>query len=169
MRKWILIFLSLYSLSFANIYEKLNDFAYEKKPNKDFKVEEAKLVRFSQENKDCLELLIEDSRVRILNTYNSCQKLSKDENFRKFLNEDFLKLYKNKPYWVNENLQALKNVMQDIMIYYKLRYSFSKDIKDMSKNRNLDILNIDEKEGGTLLYKIPFCIGKIFKRRRLDE
>ena len=76
MRKWILIFLNLYSLSFANIYEKLNDFAYEKKPNKDFKVEEAKLVRFSQENKDCLELLVEDSRVRILNTYNSCQKLS---------------------------------------------------------------------------------------------
>lgn len=46
---------------------------------------------------------------------------------------------------INENLQNLKNTMQDIMIYYKLRYSFSKDVKDMSKNKNLDILNIDEK------------------------
>ncbi|HFP7747345.1 TPA: hypothetical protein ACHD58_001414, partial [Campylobacter jejuni] len=29
MKKCILFFFSLYSLSFANIYEKLNDFAYE--------------------------------------------------------------------------------------------------------------------------------------------
>ncbi|EAJ8994675.1 hypothetical protein E0050_04625, partial [Campylobacter jejuni] len=79
MKKYILIFFSLYSLSFANIYEKLNDFAYEKKPNKDFKIQEVKLVQFSQKNKDCLELLIEASQVRILNSYNSCQKLSKDE------------------------------------------------------------------------------------------
>lgn len=77
-------FFSLYSLSFANIYEKLNDFTYEKKPNKDFKIQEVKLVQFSQENKDCLELLIEASQVRILNSYNSCQKLSKDESFQKF-------------------------------------------------------------------------------------
>ncbi|MFK0512738.1 hypothetical protein ACISNS_05540, partial [Campylobacter jejuni] len=55
MKKYILIFFSLYSLSFANIYEKLNDFTYEKKPNKDFKIQEVKLVQFSQENKDCLE------------------------------------------------------------------------------------------------------------------
>ncbi|EAJ4006669.1 hypothetical protein DAF46_03705 [Campylobacter jejuni] len=161
MKKCILIFFSLYSLSFANIYEKLNDFAYEKKPNKDFKIQEVKLVQFSQENKDCLELLIEASQVRILNSYNSCQKLSKDESFQKFLNEDFLKLYKNNGYLINENLQNLKNTMQDIMIYYKLRYSFSKDVKDMSKNKNLDILNIDEKDGGTLLYKInnQACVG----------
>lgn len=61
-----------------------------------------------------------------------------------------MKIYKN-----------LKNTMQDIMIYYKLRYSFSKDVKDMSKNKNLDILNIDEKDGGTLLYKInnQTCVG----------
>lgn len=141
MKKCILFFFSLYSLSFANIYEKLNDFAYEKKPNKDFKIQEVKLVQFSQENKDCLELLIEAGQVRILNSYNSCQKLSKDESFQKFLNEDFLKLYKNNGYLINENLQNLKNTMQDIMIYYKLRYSFSKDVKDMSKNKNLDILN----------------------------
>ncbi|EAH9128238.1 TPA: hypothetical protein R4764_001656, partial [Campylobacter jejuni] len=83
MKKCILFFFSLYSLSFANIYEKLNDFAYEKKPNKDFKIQEVKLVQFSQENKDCLELLIEAGQVRILNSYNSCQKLSKDESFQK--------------------------------------------------------------------------------------
>ncbi|EAK6460211.1 TPA: hypothetical protein KLA79_001294, partial [Campylobacter jejuni] len=109
MKKCILFFFSLYSLSFANIYEKLNDFAYEKKPNKDFKIQEVKLVQFSQENKDCLELLIEAGQVRILNSYNSCQKLSKDESFQKFLNEDFLKLYKNNGYLINENLQNLKN------------------------------------------------------------
>lgn len=34
MKKCILIFFSLYSLSFANIYEKLNDFAYEKNRTK---------------------------------------------------------------------------------------------------------------------------------------
>lgn len=30
MKKCILFFFNLYSLSFANIYEKLNDFAYKK-------------------------------------------------------------------------------------------------------------------------------------------
>ncbi len=37
----------------------------------------------------------------------------------------------------------------------------SQYVKDMSKNKNLDILNIDEKDGGTLLYKInnQACVG----------
>ncbi len=89
MKKCILIFFSLYSLSFANIYEKLNDFAYEKKPNKDFKIQEVKLVQFSQENKDCLELLIEAGQVRILNSYNSCQKYLKMKVFKNFLMKIF--------------------------------------------------------------------------------
>jgi len=161
MKRYIFIFLSLYSLSFANIYEKLSDFAYEKKPNKDFKSYEVKLVEFSQDNKACLELLIQAEQVRILKSYNSCQALAKDENFQNFLNEDFLKLYKNDGYFVNKNLQELKKAMQDIMIYYKLRYSFSKDIGDMSRDKNLSILNIDEKKGGILLYKInnQACVG----------
>ncbi len=125
-----------------------------KKPNKDFKIQEVKLVQFLQDDKNCLELLIEAGRVRILKSYNECQKLSKDADFQKFLNEDFLRLYKNNGYSINENLQDLKRAMQDIMIYYKLRFAFSKNIQDMSKNKNLSILNIDEKEGGTLLYKI---------------
>ncbi|MFK0431364.1 hypothetical protein ACISMU_08995, partial [Campylobacter jejuni] len=60
MKKCILIFFSLYSLSFANIYEKLNDFAYEKKPNKDFKIYEVKLVHFLQAHYDFLQFLIVD-------------------------------------------------------------------------------------------------------------
>ncbi|ECC0749764.1 hypothetical protein GN741_08065, partial [Campylobacter coli] len=154
MKKVFPILISLCSLSLANVYEKLNDFAYEKKPNKDFKIQEVKLVQFLQDDKNCLELLIEAGRVRILKSYNECQKLSKDADFQKFLNEDFLRLYKNNGYSINENLQDLKKAMQDIMIYYKLRFAFSKNIQDMSKNKNLSILNIDEKEGGTLLYKI---------------
>ncbi|MFQ6342100.1 hypothetical protein [Campylobacter sp. VTCC 70190] len=161
MKGYIFIFLSLYSLGFANIYEKLSDFAYEKKPNKDFKSYEVKLIEFSQDNKACLELLIQAEQVRILKSYNSCQALAKDENFQNFLNEDFLRLYKNDGYFVNKNLQELKKAMQDIMIYYKLRYSFSKDIGDMSRDKNLSILNIDEKKGGILLYKInnQACVG----------
>lgn len=154
MKKVFPILISLCSLSLANVYEKLNDFAYEKKPNKDFKIQEVKLVQFLQDDKNCLELLIEAGQVRILKSYNECQKLSKDVDFQKFLNEDFLRLYKNNGYSINENLQDLKKAMQDIMIYYKLRFAFSKNIQDMSKNKNLSILNIDEKEGGTLLYKI---------------
>lgn len=166
MKRYIFIFLNLYSLGFANIYEKLSDFAYEKKPNKDFKSYEVKLIEFSQDNKACLELLIQAERVRILKSYNSCQALAKDENFQNFLNEDFLKLYKNDGYFVNKNLQELKKAMQDIMIYYKLRYSFSKDIEDMSRDKNLSILNIDEKKGGILLYKInnQACVGIELKK-----
>ncbi|EAJ9149493.1 hypothetical protein B1906_07370 [Campylobacter coli] len=161
MKKILPILIGFCSLSFANVYEKLNDFAYEKKPNKDFKIQEVKLVQFSQDNKKCLDLLIEAGQVRILKSYNECQKLSKDIEFQKFLNEDFLKLYKNDGYIIHENLQDLKKAMQDIMIYYKLRFAFSDNIQDMSKNKNLSILNIDKKEGGTLLYKInnQVCVG----------
>ncbi|EFT0310880.1 hypothetical protein HWF81_001349, partial [Campylobacter coli] len=108
MKKVFPILISLCSLSLANVYEKLNDFAYEKKPNKDFKIQEVKLVQFLQDDKNCLELLIEAGRVRILKSYNECQKLSKDADFQKFLNEDFLRLYKNNGYSINENLQDLK-------------------------------------------------------------
>ncbi|EGO3154757.1 hypothetical protein IT701_001434, partial [Campylobacter coli] len=66
MKKVFPILISLCSLSLANVYEKLNDFAYEKKPNKDFKIQEVKLVQFLQDDKNCLELLIEAGRVRIL-------------------------------------------------------------------------------------------------------
>ncbi|EGK7562485.1 hypothetical protein IO476_001530 [Campylobacter coli] len=161
MKKILPILIGFCSLSFANVYEKLNDFAYEKKPNKDFKIQEVKLIQFSQGNKNCLDLLIEVGQVRILKSYNECQKLSKDTEFQKFLNEDFLKLYKNDGYIIHENLQDLKKAMQDIMIYYKLRFAFSDNIQDMSKNKNLSILNIDKKEGGTLLYKInnQVCVG----------
>ncbi|EAI3823888.1 hypothetical protein XJ45_06325 [Campylobacter coli] len=161
MKKILPILIGFCSLSFANVYEKLNDFAYEKKPNKDFKIQEVKLIQFSQDNKNCLDLLIEAGQVRILKSYNECQKLGKDVNFQKFLNEDFLKLYKNDGYIIHENLQDLKKAMQDIMIYYKLRFAFSDNIQDMSKNKNLSILNIDKKEGGALLYKInnQACVG----------
>ncbi|HEB9345408.1 TPA: hypothetical protein RZK45_000154 [Campylobacter coli] len=161
MKKILPILIGFCSLSFANVYEKLNDFAYEKKPNKDFKIQEVKLIQFSQNNKNCLDLLIEVGQVRILKSYNECQKLSKDTEFQKFLNDDFLKLYKNDGYIIHENLQDLKKAMQDIMIYYKLRFAFSDNIQDMSKNKNLSILNIDKKEGGTLLYKInnQDCVG----------
>ncbi|SPV22618.1 periplasmic protein [Campylobacter coli] len=110
MKKVFPILISLCSLSLANVYEKLNDFAYEKKPNKDFKIQEVKLVQFLQDDKNCLELLIEAGQVRILKSYNECQKLSKDADFQKFLNEDFLRLYKNNGYSINENLQDLKRL-----------------------------------------------------------
>lgn len=159
--KKIFFLLSISTLALANIYENFSDFAYEKKPNKDFKIQEVKLVHFSKDNEDCLEILIEAKKVRIIKSYNVCQKFENDENFKAFLNKDFLELYNNNGKFVDENLRNLKNTMQDIMIYYKLRYSFGKDIKDMSKNPNLSILNIDEKKGGTLLYKInnQACVG----------
>ncbi len=103
MKKCILIFFSLYSLSFANIYEKLNDFAYEKKPNKDFKIQEVKLVQFSQENKDCLELLIEVSQVRILNSYNSNIEffIEEDKNILD-IQKEFLNIFN-----IDDNIKAL--------------------------------------------------------------
>lgn len=89
MKKVFPILISLCSLSLANVYEKLNDFAYEKKPNKDFKIQEVKLVQFLQDDKNCLELLIEAGQVRILKSYNECQKLSKDADFQNFLMKIF--------------------------------------------------------------------------------
>ncbi|AXP08594.1 hypothetical protein N4T57_04650 [Campylobacter hepaticus] len=161
MKKIILLFFNLYILSFANTYEKFNDFAYEKKSNKNFKIQELQLVTFFKNKQNCLEFLIEKDQIRIIKAYHSCQELVENKDFINFLNNDFLEIYKNNNDNINQNLKALKNTMQDIMIYYKLHYAFSKDIKDMSKNTNLSILNIDEKEGGVLLYKInqQACIG----------
>ncbi|MBZ7954906.1 hypothetical protein [Campylobacter molothri] len=161
MKKIASIFLSLYSLSYANIYEYLSDFAYKKKSDKNFKIDNVKIVHFSKNNKECLELLIKPNQVQILKTYNSCKNLEKDSNFNDFLNRDFLNLYKNDGQTISEMIQDLKRAMQDIMIYYKLHYNFSQNINDMSKNKNLSILNIDPKGGGTLLYKVnnQACVG----------
>ncbi|TKX32435.1 hypothetical protein [Campylobacter aviculae] len=161
MKKIATIILSLYSLSYANIYEDLSDFAYKKNSDKNFKVESAKIVHFFKNSKECLDLLIGPNQVQILKTYNSCKNLEKDLNFNNFLNHDFLTLYKNDGQMIRQITRDLKNAMQDIMIYYKLHYSFSQNKDDMSKNPNLDILNIDPKEGGTLLYKVnnQACVG----------
>ncbi|TKX30959.1 hypothetical protein [Campylobacter estrildidarum] len=167
MKKLATIFLSLYSLSYANIYEDLSDFAYKKVSDENFKVENAKIVHFFKNNKECLDLLISPKQVQILKSYNSCKNLEKDVDFNNFLNKDFLTLYKNDGKFIQEKILDLKNVMQDIMLYYKLHYAFSKDIKDMSKNKNLNVLNsIDTKEGGTLLYRInnQTCVGIELKK-----
>ncbi|MPV82103.1 hypothetical protein GC020_06615, partial [Campylobacter hepaticus] len=64
MKKIILLFFNLYILSFANTYEKFNDFAYEKKSNKNFKIQELQLVTFFKNKQNCLEFLIEKDQIR---------------------------------------------------------------------------------------------------------
>lgn len=158
--KYLFFLIVSYNFIFANIFESLKDFAYDKKVNQNISIKKAEILSFYDNKNPCIELLITDNEVSILKTFDSCKKLN-NATFLEFLNKDFLSLYQDKQLTLKKELKNLKNAMQDIMIYYKLHCSFSKDIKDMSKNQNLTILNIDEKEGGVLLYKInnQACIG----------
>lgn len=150
-----LLFLCLsFAFAFSNIYEKLSDFAYEKKPNKDIKLQESRVLSVQDKGKDCVELLITKDKVRILQVFDACQNLQKDQNFKDFLESDFLKLYQDDKEFIMTHLKSLQRIMQDLMLYYKLHFSFSNELEKMSKNPNLSILKLDEKEGGTLLFHV---------------
>ena len=150
MKKLVLL-LFLKCLALANVYEILSDFAYEKSQNKELKITDAKLLSLKQNQKPCLEILLTQNEVFILKAYQICKNLENDKAFKAFLNNDFLSLYKNKPDL--SELNSIKNAMRELMIYYKLHFSFAKNLSDMSKNKNLRILNLNE-NGGILLYKI---------------
>ncbi|WP_270960301.1 hypothetical protein [Campylobacter upsaliensis] len=149
----------------ANVYEEFSDFAYEK-VGRNFTLSEAKVVDYYQNKNFCLQLLVMPKKVMILKNSLECADLVKDESFLEFLNQDFLSLYYKDTNTLKKELDALKKVMQDIMVYYKIHSRFD---EGMIKNPNLNILKLDE-NGGTLLYKInnQACVGiELFKENKM--
>lgn len=157
------IFFILFFVCFAqaDIYEQLSDFAYTKKSNKNIKIKKALIADIYQNNKKCLKILIQDNKIDVLNYFNECKKINNDA-FLSFLNNDFLKLYKNDLISTNKYIKELKNIMQDIMISYKINNNFN------INNKNLNILNLNNKIGGIILFKVnnQDCVAiKIFKEK----
>lgn len=141
----------LFTFAFADIYQELSNFAYEKKPNQNIKVRELKLIEFTPDKEKCLELLIDQEQIRILRSFNSCKVLERDERFKNFLEKDFFSLYQSDDSTMLENVKRIKNIMQNIMVHYKLRRTLG---ENMSPDPNLTSVQMDENKGGTLAYKI---------------
>lgn len=162
----IFLTLCLPLMLLANIYEEFSDFAYEKRAGQGFKISDVKLVDFYQNEKFCLQILIDSKEVRVIKNSIKCENLAKDKSFLDFLNNDFLSLYHQDDTALQKELLSLKKVMRDIMVYYKLRLKFD---KAMIKDPNISILKLDE-NGGTLLYKInnQACVGiELFKENKM--
>lgn len=150
--KNLVFILLFFSFVFADIYEELRDFAYEKKSNKNIKIKEAKVVEFSRKDEKCLELLIQRNHIEILRIFNSCKTLEQDEGFKNFIEKDFFGLYQDSNSTAVENFKKIQNAIQDIMVYYKLRRTLG---QNMSRDSNLvAVKEIDHERGGTLVYKI---------------
>lgn len=155
--KKITLLLLIYSLSYANIYEILNNFAYDKK-SENIAIEKVNLVHFSYKKEKCVDFIIKDNEINILNTFNSCKNLKEDESFIHYLNQNFLPLYKQDNKFILQTIAEIQNIMRDIMVYYKIYYNLD---QNMIRNNKIQILSLDKKNGGLLLYKLnqEVCVG----------
>ncbi|WP_279042114.1 hypothetical protein [Campylobacter helveticus] len=163
--KFLVIFCFLPLMLLANVYEEFSDFAYEKRAGGNFNLSEVRLVDYYKNKKFCLQMIVSSKEVSILKSSLECEKLAKDKSFLEFLNRDFLNLYHKDTNALKKELEALKKVMRDIMVHYKLWLKFD---ENMIKEPNLSILNLNQ-DGGTLLYKInnQACVGiELFKEEK---
>lgn len=155
------------SLGANEIYSILNDFAFEKKESKNLNIVESRVLTLKKDNQKCLEILLNDKEVRILNIFEYCENLSKNSAFKAYLENEFFDLYKNDySEFINLQIKNLQRAMQDIMLYYKLHLTFTNDLKTMSKLDNLKLENLDKKEGGNIYFLVEnrACVELSFLR-----
>lgn len=162
MKKILILFCVCVSLM-ADIYEELSDYAY-KKNSENFKSKKVELLSFYKDGKKCVDLLLSSKNIRVLESFYSCKNLEKDINFENFLNKEFLMLYQSDMSELDKEMQHLKQLMRDIMVYYKLYHRLD---KDMVKNSAVEFLKLEKYEAN-LLFRInkQACVGiEIFKEK----
>ena len=154
--------LALFSgcIASANIYDTLKDFSYIKQSNKNIKIQKAQIIDvYDDNNEKCMKILIEDNNISVLEFQNKCLKF-KNNDFYSFLNNEFLKIYNSDLNSTNKYLWELKNIIKDIMVSYKINKNFN------IKSNNVKILNLNNKDGGIILFKVnnqDCAYIKIFK------
>ncbi|AJC86384.1 hypothetical protein [Campylobacter sp. RM16704] len=152
MRFLVIAFIGIFV--YANIYEDLNDFAYNKQNTLNLNANQALFLEYKKNKQACVDIVLAKDKVYVVKIYPLCENLNK-KSLNEYLNTQFISLYTKDLSKLRREIAEIKNIMRDFMIYYTLNQSFTNDIKKMSKNGKLQVYNkLDEKKGGKILYKI---------------
>ncbi|MBF7045032.1 hypothetical protein IY974_00435 [Campylobacter volucris] len=149
----ILFLLFIVSFSYANIYETLNDFAYNKQNSINLCFKEATILELKKDKKSCVDIILSDKKAYILKKYDSCKDVN-ETILNEYLNTNFMSLYLKDLTSMRKELSEIKNIIRDFMIYYTLNHSFANDLKLLSKSEKIHALNLDKNTGGKILYKV---------------
>lgn len=149
----ILFLLFIVSFSYANIYETLNDFAYNKQNSINLYSKEATILELKKDKKSCVDIVLSDKKAYILKKYDFCKDIN-EATLNKYLNTNFMSLYLKDLTSMRKELSEIKNIMRDFMVYYTLNRSFANDLKLLSKSEKIHALNLDKNTGGKILYKV---------------
>ncbi|MBF7068009.1 hypothetical protein IY885_07005 [Campylobacter volucris] len=149
----ILFLLFIVSFSYANIYETLNDFAYNKQNSINLYSKEATILELKKDKKSCVDIILSDKKAYILKKYDSCKDVN-EATLNEYLNTNFMSLYLKDLTSMRKELSEIKNIMRDFMVYYTLNHSFANDLKLLSKSGKIHALNLDKNTGGKILYKV---------------
>ncbi|WP_279176689.1 hypothetical protein [Campylobacter insulaenigrae] len=150
--KYLIIFLMLFC-AHANIYDTLNDFAYNKKNSSNIQTRDVLMIELKRDNKACIDMILNKNKIYILKKYDICDDVD-DFTLYKYLNQDFINLYFKDLTFIKQELIDIKNIMREIMLYYTLHHSFPNSVRDMSKNKKIDALNLNSNSGGQIIYKV---------------
>ncbi|HEC1804096.1 TPA: hypothetical protein R1720_001061, partial [Campylobacter lari] len=149
----ILLLLFIGFFSYANIYEDLNDFAYNKQNTLNLNSSQALFLEYKQNKQACADIVLTKNKAFVIKIYPLCENLN-EKSLNEYLNTQFISLYAKDLSKLRKEMADIKNIMRDFMIYYTLHQSFAKEIKKMSKNDKLQTYKLDEKKGGKILYKV---------------
>lgn len=149
----ILFLFFVISFSYADIYETLNDFAYNKQNSINLYSKEATILELKKDKKSCVDIVLSDKKAYVLKKYDSCKDVN-ETTLNEYLNTNFMSLYLKDLTSMRKELSEIKNIMRDFMIYYTLNHSFANDLKLLSKSEKIHALNLDKNIGGKILYKV---------------
>ncbi|TXE89431.1 hypothetical protein FPD38_01665 [Campylobacter volucris] len=149
----ILFLFFVISFSYADIYETLNDFAYNKQNSINLYSKEATILELKKDKKSCVDIVLSDKKAYVLKKYDSCKDVN-ETTLNEYLNTNFMSLYLKDLTSMRKELSEIKNIMRDFMIYYTLNHSFANDLKLLSKSEKIHALNLDKNTGGKIFYKI---------------
>lgn len=149
----ILFLLFIVSFSYANIYETLNDFAYNKQNSINLYSKEATILELKKDKKSCIDIILNDKKAYILKKYDSCKDVN-ETILNEYLNTNFMSLYLKDLTSMRKELSEIKNIIRDFMVYYTLNHSFANDLKFLSKSEKIHALKLDKNTGGKIFYKV---------------
>ncbi|OCX42285.1 hypothetical protein A7X81_03560 [Campylobacter ornithocola] len=139
--------------SYANIYEELSDFAYNKQNTLNLNTNQALILEYKKNKQACVDIVLANDKAYVVKIYPLCENLN-EKSLNEYLNTQFISLYTKDLSKLRKEISDIKNIMRDFMIYYTLHQTFADDIKKMSKNNKLQVHELNEKTGGKILYKI---------------
>lgn len=151
MKILLLLFMGIFS--YANIYEDLSDFAYNKQNTLNLSSSQALFLEYKQNKQACVDIVLAKNKAFVVKIYPLCENLN-EKSLNEYLNMQFISLYTKDLSKLRKEITDIKNIMRDFMIYYTLHQSFANEIKKMSKNDKLQAYELDEKKGGKILYKV---------------